>query len=160
MMAWAFAGFREDEARAFGLEVVEAVGLASRLHPEAVPILHWARANALPLYVVSASCAIVVRAALERLALPVTAVFGMTPAVENGVVLPRVNEPVTYGPGKVEALRRGAHGAPLIGAFGDSAYDLAMLAEAGVAVAVRPKPELRARAAACPGLVELAPSVA
>jgi HAD superfamily phosphoserine phosphatase-like hydrolase len=159
MMAWAFAGYRVDEVRAFGRDVVDAVGLASRLHPEALPILHWAKAKGVPLYVVSASCEIVVRAALEKLALPVTDVFGMSPAVENGVVVAGVNEPVTYGPGKVEALRRGTRGGRLIGAFGDSAYDLAMLAEAGVGVAVRPKPELRARAATCPGLVELAPSV-
>jgi HAD superfamily phosphoserine phosphatase-like hydrolase len=157
MMAWAFAGYREEEAREFARGVVEEVGLAARLHPEVVPVVEWARAKGMALFVVSASCEIVVRAALERLALPVTDVFAMSPAVENGVVAPRVNEPVTYGAGKVDALRRGARGAPLLGAFGDSAYDLAMLAEASVAVAVRPKPELLARAGTCPGLVELLP---
>jgi phosphatidylglycerophosphatase C len=160
MMAWAFAGYREEEARAFGLEVVEAVGLAARLHPEVLPIVDWAKSKGVPVFVVSASCAIVVRAALERLALPITDVFAMTPAVESGVVAARVTGPVTYGAGKVEALRRGAGGARLVGAFGDSAYDLAMLAEATVGVAVRPKPELLARADTCPGLVELATRVA
>jgi phosphatidylglycerophosphatase C len=160
MMAWSFAGYREAEARAFALDVVEKVGLAARLHPEVLPVLEWAKTSGIPLFVVSASCEIVVRAALERLALPVTKVFAMSAAVEDGIVKARVNEPVTYGAGKVAALRAGAHGAKLIGAFGDSAYDLAMLAEAAVAVAVRPKPELRARAGTCPGLVELSPRVA
>ena len=160
MMAWAFAGYPEAEVRAFGLDVIERVGLASRLHPEVLPVLAWTAENRVPLYVVSASCEIVVRAALQRLALPVTDVFAMSPAVEDGVVAARVREPVTYGTGKVDALRRGARDAPLIGAFGDSAYDLAMLAESAVAIAVRPKPELRARAGTCPGLVELSPRVA
>jgi phosphoserine phosphatase len=156
MMAWAFAGHRKAEARAFGLEVIEKVGLAARLHAEVLPILRWAEEKAVPLFVVSASCTIVVEAAIERLRIRATGVFGMSPAVENGVVLPRVVPPVTYGAGKVESLHQGAPGARLAGAFGDSAYDLAMLCEARVAVAVRPKAELRARAGACPGLVELA----
>jgi phosphoserine phosphatase len=160
MMAWAFAGYTTSQARAFGLDVVEKVGLAARLHAEVLPVLEWAKKDGIPLFVVSASCDIVVRAALERLGIAVTDVFAMSPAVEHGVVQARVVPPVTYGPGKVEALRGGAHGAPLIGAFGDSAYDLAMLGEAAVPVAVRPKPELRARAGACPGLFELSPRVA
>jgi HAD superfamily phosphoserine phosphatase-like hydrolase len=160
MMAWAFAGYREGEARALAQGVVEEVGLAARVHPEVLPVVEWAKAKGVPIYVVSASCEIVVRAALEALALPVTDVFAMSPAVENGVVAARVKPPVTYAAGKVDALRLGAHGAPLAGAFGDSAYDLAMLAEAAVAVAVRPKPELLARATACPGLVELSPRTA
>jgi phosphoserine phosphatase len=160
MMAWALAGYTAPEARAFGLDVVEKVGLAARLHPEVLPVLEWAKKSAIPIFVVSASCEIVVRAALERLALAVTSVLAMSPAVDDGVVQARVKPPVTYGPGKVDALRGGARGASLIGAFGDSAYDLAMLGEAAVGVAVRPKPELRARAGACPGLVELSPRVA
>ena len=158
MMAWAFAGYREAEARAFGLEVIERVGLAARMHPEVTPILRWAATRSIPVFVVSASPTLVVRAAIERLALPVAAVFAMSTAAPGGVIAPEVTGAVTYGAGKIEALRRGAMGATLLGAFGDSVYDLAMLAEAMVGVAVRPKPELRARAGAYPGLVELAPA--
>src|SRR5439155_10976267 len=81
----------------------------------------------------------------------------MSAASENGVVAPRVVPPVTYGEGKVEALREGTRGARLVGAFGDSAYDFAMLRAAEVGVAVRPKPELRSLADECPRLVDLAP---
>jgi HAD superfamily phosphoserine phosphatase-like hydrolase len=157
MMAWAFAGYREDEASSFAIDVIEQVGLRARLHPEVLPILRWAEARAVPVFVVSASAGLVVRAAIERLALPVTKVFAMTAAVEDGVVAPRIAGAVTYGPGKIEALRGGGH-ARLLAAFGDSAYDLAMLAEAEIGVAVRPKPALRAGAQACPDLVELEPA--
>src|SRR5262249_12812666 len=43
MMAWAFAGYRVEEARAFGLDVVEKVGLAARLHAEVLPVIAWAK---------------------------------------------------------------------------------------------------------------------
>lgn len=120
-------------------------------------MLEWASAHAVPVYVVSASCEIVVRAALDSLGIRVADVFAMAPAVEGGVIQPRIAGPVTYGPGKVEALARGSGGRSILGAFGDSAYDFAMLASSAVPVAVRPKPELRARAETCAGFVELAP---
>jgi phosphoserine phosphatase len=44
----------------------------------------------------------------------------------------------------------------LLAAFGDNAFDVALLAEASVGVAVRPKDALRARAGEVSGLVELA----
>ena len=61
----------------------------------------------------------------------------------------------TYGAGKTAALQKGVPGAKLWGAFGDSVFDLAMLRAARIRVAVRPKPELRRQAAACPGLIEI-----
>lgn len=157
MMAWAFAGFTEDEARTFALAVVERVSLGKRLHPEVLPIVRWATERSVPLLVVSASPSIVVRTAVERLGIPAWRIFGMSAAIERGVIAPRPEGTVTYGAGKVQAIHEGAKGRILLGAFGDSAYDLPMLAEARVAVAVRPRPELRSRAGTCPGLVELAP---
>jgi phosphoserine phosphatase len=159
MMAWAFAGYREDEVSAFAAELVERVGLAARVHEEIMPVVRWAVGRSIERLVVSASPIAVVRVAIERLALPMTGLFAMSPAVEHGVVQPRVVGPATYGAGKIAALRAGAPGRALLGAFGDSVFDLPMLCQAMVPVAVRPKPELRARAATCPGLIELAPRV-
>lgn len=156
MMAWVFAGYRVEEARAFALAVIDEVSLAARLHAEVLPLVRWASDRSIPVVVVSASSSIVVEAAVLRLALPIRQVFAMSAATKNGVVAPYTVGPVTYGQGKVEALRAGTKGSILLGAFGDSAYDLPMLAEARVGVAVRPKHELRARADAFRGLVELA----
>jgi phosphoserine phosphatase len=158
MMAWAFAGYGVEEMRAFANKVIRERKLAARIHPEVLPLLTWASHRGVPLYVVSASPVAVVSAAIELLNLPFTNVFAMSPAIANDQLLPRVTVPITYGAGKTAALKSGVSGATLLGAFGDSVFDLAMLREARVPVAVRPKPELRAGASTCPGLVELAPS--
>jgi phosphatidylglycerophosphatase C len=159
MMAWVFAGYREEEVTAFAAELVERVALATRVHAEVLAVVRWALGQSIERLVVSASPIAMMRVAIEHLALPMTGLFAMSPAVEQGVIQPRVVEPVTHGPGKMAALRAGAPGRALLGAFGDSAFDLPMLCQAQVAVAVRPQPELRARAATCPGLIELAPRV-
>jgi len=101
----------------------------------------------------------VVESSIEFLGLPIDGVFAMSQVEEDGVLVARLAEPVTYGRGKTEALSEGVAGKVLLGAFGDSAFDLHLLCEARLAVAVRPKPGLRARAAECRGLVELAPAV-
>jgi phosphoserine phosphatase len=49
-------------------------------------------------------------------------------------------------------------GRTLYAAFGDNAFDVALLASARVSVAVRPKARLRERAGEVDGLVELAPA--
>jgi phosphatidylglycerophosphatase C len=156
MMAWVFAGFRTSEMQAFGREIVKKRSLSTRLHPEVLPILRWGAARGLSIYVVSASQAPVVRVAIELLHLPVSGVFAMSPEVDDGVLKPRLVPPVTYGAGKTAALRAAVPDKMLLGAFGDSPYDAAMLREAKVAVCVRPKPDFLAEAR-CPGLIELSP---
>jgi len=155
MMAWAFAGYLPEEMQAFAARVVDRVGLRDRLHGEVLPVMAWADKYGLPLYVVSASPTLVVRTAVLALELPIDDVFAMTPAMDGDRIAPRILEPVTYGAGKTAALQKGMPGAKLWGAFGDSVFDLAMLRAARIRVAVRPKPELRRQAAACPGLIEL-----
>jgi phosphoserine phosphatase len=155
MMAWVFAGYCKGEVRAFAAHVVERVGLASRLHAEVLPVIRWATSSGVGLYVVSASPDIVVRTAIELLDLPFADVFAMTPEWDGDRVASRIRAPVTYGAGKTLALQQGVPGSTLLGGFGDSAFDLALLRAARVAVAVRPKPGLSARASECPGLVEL-----
>jgi phosphoserine phosphatase len=128
------------------------------LHPEVTPVVAWAARRGIARYVVSASHAIVVTTSVELLGLPIDGVFAMSQVAEDGVLVARLVEPVTYGVGKTDALRAGVAGKTLLAAFGDSPFDLHLLREARLAVAVRPKPELRARAAECSGLVELAPA--
>jgi phosphoserine phosphatase len=158
IMASAFAGYREEGVRKFAADVATSTGLRTRLHPEVIPILSWAVGQRIACYVVSASHAIVVKSCIDLLGLPIDGVFAVSQAEEDGVLLTRLHEPVTYGAGKTAALRAGVAGKTLLGAFGDSAFDLHLLCGARLAVAVRPKPGLRARAAECSGLVELAPA--
>ena len=73
-----------------------------------------------------------------------------------GIVQCAVERPIPYGSGKVTHLReRLGADRVLYAAFGDNAFDVAMLREARLPVAIRPKARLVERAAEVPALVVL-----
>jgi phosphoserine phosphatase len=157
VMTWCFAGWKEGDLRAFARDVVDRGGLPDRLHPELLRVLEKVRAAGLRTLVVSASPVAVVVEAASRIGFEADEVIAARPRCEAGVVAPEVLRPIPYGAGKVTRLReRLAPGQVLYAAFGDNAFDVALLAASRVPVAVRPKPRLRARADAVPELVELA----
>jgi phosphatidylglycerophosphatase C len=159
MMAWVFAGWGREELAAFCERVLDAGRIEARVRPELSAIFRWAAERGVPAYVVSASPIAVVEAALARIGIAATGVVAMTPAVdEGGTILPRLAGPIVYGEGRLTALeekRPGARGA-LLAAFGDSAYDAAMLRAARVPVAVTPAPGLATLAATIDRIVLLA----
>jgi phosphoserine phosphatase len=158
LMAWCFAGWTREKVAAFARSVVNDIGLEARLHRELLVVLERARAAGIATILVSASPVAVVEAAGERLGFTPGEVVAAHPRLQGDVLLPDVDRPIPYGPGKVSRLREriGADRA-LYAAFGDNAFDVALLASARVGVAVRPKPRLRERAHEVPGVVELAP---
>ena len=157
MMAWAFAGFREDEVRAFAQRVLDEGRIEARIRPEMRRILGWAEARGVPIYVVSASPIAIVEAGVARLGVMVKRALAMTPAIGPGGVLePRLAAPPVYGEGKVRALEAAGIAGPLLGAFGDSYYDAAMLRAARLRVAVTPAAHLLEIAHTIPELVKLA----
>ncbi|WP_437676293.1 HAD family hydrolase [Sorangium sp. So ce131] len=156
MMAWAFAGWREDELAAFVDRVLEEKGHAGRIRPALLPILDWARARGAPVYVVSASPRAVIERGVARLGIAPERVAAMTPAVAGGRIAAELGAPATYGEGKIRALERIFPELAVLAAFGDSAYDAALLRTARVPVAVAPSPKLLALAGSIPGLVLLA----
>lgn len=155
MMAWAFAGWAEDEVAVFAERVLEARGIDARLRAELRPILAWAESSAAPVFVVSASPRAIVERGVARLGVAPERVMAMTPTVRGGRLAPELASPPTYGDGKVLALSRAMPSLSLLAAFGDSAYDAAMLRAASVPVAVGPSPRLLALAHTIPGLVVL-----
>lgn len=160
IMAWAPAGIEEPRLASFCDAVIEKVGLGARLHPEAVSVLGWALSRGLEVFLVSASPRPIVLAAARSLGFPEDRVVAATAASDPaGTGLPEVLRPIPYGPGKVARLRERARiergTRPLLAAFGDNVFDLAMLAEACVPVAVRPKARLRDRAGELPALVAI-----
>lgn len=157
LMAWAFAGWSRAEVALFAREVVALTGLDERMHREVTETLAWAKSRGIETFLVSASPRAVVEEAAQRVGVAPSHVLAATPALDGETVLARVERPIPYGPGKVAAIRRAIGGRTLYAAFGDNAFDVAMLGEAKVAVAVRPKARLRDRAAEVPGLVEIAP---
>jgi phosphoserine phosphatase len=68
------------------------------------------------------------------------------------VIAPEMAAALPYGAGKCVAGRALLVGSHWLGAFGDNVFDLEMLLEAELGVAVRPKPALRARLAEIPGV--------
>ena len=147
MMAWVSAGYTVSELRAFASRVIDEVALASRLHPEMLPILRWASQQKFP-----ALCGFSFsgRSHSYRLgesrSLRGRGLGHVTRGDRWKGFAPRCRSPLTYGPGKTAALRASASNKRLIGAFGDSAFDFPMLAAAVVPVMVRPKAELVHRA--------------
>jgi phosphoserine phosphatase len=146
MMAWAFAGWREDELDAYCQEVLDRFGFEERRRASLQPALDWAVEHDVPFWLVSASPVHIARAAGARLGIPGDRVVAMTPAVTDGVIQPRLGTTATYGEGKCERLREHSQAALLAG-MGDSDYDAALLQASAVAVAVQPKPSLLERLA-------------
>lgn len=157
MMAWAFAGWTQNAMTTFIDDVLAKARIDTRVNEEARPIMAYARKRGLETVVVSASPRAAVVRGVASLGVAPESVFAMTPAVENGLVLPRLSGAATYGEGKVEALLQHRPDRLLLGGFGDTSYDVAFLKRARVAVAIRPKKSLFLRASEAPHLVSLIP---
>lgn len=159
MMAWAFAGWPADELSAFTRRVLDEGNIDARIRPEVLSIFRWADERGVAVYVVSASPIAIISSAAPRLGIPLDRLVAMTPNVdESGAVLPGLAGPIVYGEGKLlalEAKRPGARSS-LLGAFGDSTYDAAMLRAARVPVAITPSPGLVALLPSIPGALTLA----
>jgi HAD superfamily phosphoserine phosphatase-like hydrolase len=158
MMAWAFAGWTRGEMEAFADATLAAAHLGTRLHREATETLAWAAGEGIEVFVVSASPRAIVERAAKRVGVAPDHVVAADPAFDGDRVLARIERPIPYGDGKVRHLRaRVGDERPLYAAFGDNAFDVPMLREAFVPVAVRPKPRLRDRAGDVKDLVEIEP---
>jgi len=163
IVAWCFGGWTRSEVRAFCRDVLEKRGHASKLHPEVVACLRWAREEGLHVLVVSASPRDVVEEAVVPLGVEGNDVLAVTPhyclraGSPDAVMRPDVDRPIPYGDGKAHAIKGKIGDLTLYAAFGDNAFDVAMLSLARVPVAVRPKDRLRTRAAEVPAIVEIAP---
>jgi phosphoserine phosphatase len=158
IMTWAAAGFTRTELDAFSAGVIERIGLAGRLHREALRIVEHGKQVGIDVHLVSASPRTIVEAAARFVGIDPSMTIAAREAVdEAGVVLPAVERPIPYGDGKVRRLRERIGARPLYAAFGDNAFDVAMLREAAHRVAIRPKQRLLDRAPEVGGLVVLTP---
>jgi phosphoserine phosphatase len=156
LMTWCFAGWRRDEVGAFTREVVDRGRIASRIHRELMGLVERARRAGIEVILVSASPIVVVHEAGSRFGFDEATVVAARPRYDGDVMLAEVEPPIPYGPGKVSRLReRIGEARPILAAFGDNGFDVALLSCAAVPVAVRPKDRLRERAGDVPGLVEL-----
>lgn len=156
IMTWAGAGHTVAEIDAFAEALIHKLDLGTRLHREAHRVLGWAKERGIPVYLVSASPRPIVEAAARFVGIDVTHVASATElASADGVIAPEVMRPIPYGPGKVARLREKLTVKTLYAAFGDNAFDVQLLLEARIPVAIRPKQRLVDRAGEVPGLVVL-----
>jgi phosphatidylglycerophosphatase C len=103
--------------------------------------------------VVSASPLAIVEAGAALVGVSADRVIAMRPNTRSGHVAPGLDGPVVYGEGKLTALRSMRPESPILGAFGDSTYDAALLRAARVPVAVYPSKGLLDLAPTIPGVV-------
>ena len=157
IMTWISAGWDEDELRAFCDEVLITRELGARLHEEVQAVVSFAKAQQIELYLVSASPLGIIEAAARIAGFPHENIVAARSPFALGKMEPSVLRPIPYGPGKVTRLRERIGARPLYAAFGDNAFDVPMLKEATIGVAVRPKPRLQERASEVPGLVQVSP---
>lgn len=155
MMAWAFAGWRQAALADLVSEILHTARLEARWYEPVRQVLAWAREHTLPVVVVSASPDFVIRVATTPLGFGPNEIAATRPAIEAGALAPRLAAPVPYAEDKPRALRALHPDAPLLAAFGDNVFDLALLREARLPVAVRPKPALAERLESLPGIFTL-----
>jgi phosphatidylglycerophosphatase C len=155
MQAWIYAGFTEAELVAFSERVLGSAGVHDRIRPEVRRIVAWAHANDVEVLAVSASPRTPVEVGVRSIDIRPSSVFAMTSKIEAGVLLPELTGVFMYAEGKATAVREGRPGAVLLGGFGDSAWDAALMRLSAVPVAITPGPGLLRAAKGVPGLVEL-----
>jgi len=142
-MTVCFSGWREEEVRSFGGAVFRD-SVASRTFETTATLLDAVLARGHRLAVVSGSPRLIVEAALAGLGLdPLPLVCGMDLRQEDGLLTDEVVHPMTWGAGKVQALRAVCGDEPIEVAFGDTAGDLELLEAArSLRVLVHPRPGL------------------
>ncbi|MEI9948191.1 MAG: HAD family hydrolase [Pseudomonadota bacterium] len=152
LMTWCFAGYTLPEMTDLAREALAVAQHAQRLHEELRPILDFARNNGLRTIVISASPRATVELAASAWGFAAHDIAASTPRVVSGVIAPGMASALPYGAGKCVAGRALLGTLHWLGAFGDNVFDLEMLREAELGVAVRPKPALRARLGEIPGV--------
>lgn len=156
IMTWAAAGWSRADLDRFCARVIETIGLRGRLHSEAIQVVEHARRVGIDVHLVSASPRAIVEQAARLVGIePGMALAARETCDEAGIVQCSVERPIPYGDGKVTRLRERVGARVLYAAFGDNAFDVPMLREARVPVAIRPKQRLLDRASEVRDLVVL-----
>lgn len=115
-----------------------------RIFPEMQELVHQLQANGCEIWAVSSSNEWVIRAGMRQFGIPEERILATRVELVNGAVTDRLVR-IPSGPGKSQALREVAAKKIDI-AFGNSRWDVDMLALATRGFAVNPNPDLEATA--------------
>lgn len=155
LQVWAYAGYHVGELRPLVQKALDRGSHESGFSTDVLELLMWGRSLGLAVFVVSASPRIVVEEATRSLGVEPKEIAAGDPALDGGVIQPRLGAPLPYGPDKVTAGRALLGGKPWLATFGDSGFDLDMLGEAQLAVGLGEKRALLAGLDELPGAVRL-----
>jgi HAD superfamily hydrolase (TIGR01490 family) len=132
-----------------GLKLHEVVSYAERFaksnvisnyFPEMRRLVAKVQSQGCDIWAVSSTNSWVIEAAVREIGIPANRVLAARVLVENGTITDHLGE-MTSGPGKALALKRVLDAPPDV-AFGNSIFDLDMLALARHPFAVNPNPDL------------------
>lgn len=115
-----------------------------RVFPEMKKLVHQLYEQGCEIWAVSSSNEWVIRAGMKQFDVPENRILAATVELKNGIITDKLVR-VPSGPGKPTALREVA-GREIDAAFGNSRWDLEMLAMAKHAFAINPNPDLEAAA--------------
>jgi len=114
------------------------------IFPEMKQLVHQLQEQRCEIWAVSSSNEWVIRAGMKEFGIPADRILAAKVEVNDGIVTDKLVR-VPSGPGKPKALRE-VVGKDIHAAFGNSRWDLEMLAMAQHAFAVNPNPDLEAAA--------------
>ncbi|MEP7049661.1 MAG: HAD family hydrolase [Pseudomonadota bacterium] len=152
LMTWCYAGHTVAEMRTLVREALADANHAQRLQEELRPILDYARQAGVRTVVISASPRTTVEVAASVWGFAAEDIAASTPHIAGEVICAEMAGSVPYAATKCSAGRTLLGDARWVASFGDNVFDLEMLREADIGVAVRPKPALHARLHEVPGV--------
>ena len=155
LMTWCYAGHTLSEMRDLVAEALHAAHHTQRLHEELRPILDFARGQGVRTVVISASPRATVELAASVWGFAAPDIAASTPLVTEGIICAQMDGAVPYAATKCSAGRALMGDARWVASFGDNVFDLEMLREAELGVAVRPKRALETRLGEVPGALLL-----
>ncbi len=136
-------GLTEDKVMEAATEFMES-RFPGHIFPEMANLVQRLHEQKCEIWAVSSSNEWVIRAGMKHFGITADRILAAKVAVENGIVTDRLVR-IPSGPGKPQALRDVAN-KEIDAAFGNSRWDIEMLAMAKHAFAVNPNPDLEAMA--------------
>jgi phosphoserine phosphatase len=141
-MAVAFAGWNRNELLTVVGTALREAGVSQRLFEPLRAVFDWARKTGTGTFLISASPDFVVEIAGQHWGFVPEAIAACTPYLHAELLQGSLGYELPYAMDKVRAARARLGARRWLASFGDSGFDLAMLKEAQIGVAVRPKPSL------------------
>lgn len=142
MMVWCYAGWSPEELQDFARAALRRRRIDDRFNDAVRSIVEFSHQSHARAVVISASPQLVVEQATGTLGFFPEDVIAGHAKIEAGRIQARLAGPLPYAEAKVHAGRAAFGEKPWLASFGDSDFDLAMLKEARLAVAVGRRAEL------------------